>query len=221
MTIAADRDLDVKTAVEEEMEWTPEVDAAGIGIAVQDGTVALSGEVETYAERLAAKHAALRVRGVTAVIDDLTVHPKAKWPATETDIAKEVKRALRASITVPDTVKAEIDEHNVTLIGEVDWDYQRRAAKNAVQFLRGVYRVNSMITLKARPSAADAEERIHHALVRNAQLDASRIHVAVTGNSVTLTGEVRSWAEKKQAGQAAWASPHVTSVDNRLIVRSY
>ncbi|MCK2037221.1 BON domain-containing protein [Microbacterium sp. SSW1-49] len=218
MTIATDRDLDVQTLVTDELEWTPDVDSAGIGVAVEDGAVTLSGEVDTYAERLAAKRAAFRVRGVRAVVDNLTVHPRAPWPVTETDIAKEVERALERAANVPDTVHASIDHHNVTLTGEVDWDFQRKAAKRSVQYLRGVYTVNSMITLKARPSATDTSERITNALARHAQIDARNIHVKVDGGRVTLTGTVRSWAESHQAEDAAWSSPHVTDVDNRINV---
>ena len=56
---------DIHAAVEAELEWTPEVNAAGIGVAVDDGVVTLSGVVEVYAQRAPAKRAALRVRGVT------------------------------------------------------------------------------------------------------------------------------------------------------------
>lgn len=214
------KDLDIQTAVQDELEWTPDVDSAGIGVAVEAGTVTLSGEVDNYAERIAATHAALRVRGVNAVVDDLTVHPRSGWTVTETDIAKEVHRALKWAIDVPDTVKATINDHLVTLTGEVDWDFERRAAKRAVQYLRGVYSVNNMITLAARPSAADTAERIKNAITRNAQLDAATIDATVSGDTVILTGTVRSWAEKQQAGRAAWASPHVRAVDNRIVVRT-
>jgi osmotically-inducible protein OsmY len=214
-------DQDLQIAVQDELDWTPDVDSASIGVAVVDGTVSLSGEVDNYAERLAAKHAALRVRGVITVVDSLSVHPKSSWTVTETDIAKEVERALKRSSNVPDTVKAEIVDRTVTLTGEVHWDFQRQNAKRAVQYLRGVYSVNNRITLNARPSVADAEQRIIKAITRNAQLDAQAITVSVVGNTVTLTGTVRSWAEKQQAGNSAWASPHVTLVDNRLLIRAY
>lgn len=214
-------DHDIQTAVQDELEWTPDVDAAGIGVAVEAGTVSLSGEVDSYAEQVAAARAALRVRGVTAVVDNLAVHPKNGWSVTETDIAKEVQRALKWASTVPDTVKAKIKEHAVILTGQASWDFQRRAAKRAVQYLSGVYSVDNRITLTARPSADDTEERIKKALTRNAQLDANTIDATVSGNRVILTGTVRSWAEKQQAGQAAWASPHVTDVDNRIVVRAH
>ncbi|MFC8733091.1 BON domain-containing protein [Luteimicrobium sp. NPDC057192] len=220
MTVAADHDLSTRKDVQDELEWSADVDAARIGVAVEDGTVTLSGEVASYAELVAAKRAALRVRGVRAVVDDLTVHAASAWPVTETDVAQQVERLFDWSSAIPTTVKAEISNHTVTLVGQVDWDYQRRAAQHAVEKLRGVNTVKNLITLSVRPSAPDTEARIRKALTRNAQLDADSVHVQVDGTVVTLTGRVHSWPEKEQATQAAWASPHVTAVDNRIVVRS-
>ena len=220
MSMAADTDLDIQSLVYDELEWTPDVDAAGIGVAVEDGAVTLSGEVDSLAERLAANRAALRVKGVRAVVDHLSVHPSGRWPVTETDVAKSVEHALESASNVPETVQAHVDGHDVTLSGVVEWDYQRRAAQRAVQYLTGVNSVRNNLTLTARISAADTAERISRALVRNAQVDARNVQVAVAGNKVTLTGTVRSAAERTQAARAAWASPHVNEVENRIVVRS-
>ena len=216
-------DHQIQIAVQDEIEWTPDVDAAGIGVAIENGTVSLFGEVDSYAERLAAKRAALRVRGVTTLVDNLVVRPKFSWSVTDTDIARDVAHALDVASNVPETVKAEIKDHDVTLSGQVSWDFQRQAAVRAVQYLRGVRSVHNTMTLTERPvpNASEAAERIRNALTRNAMLDASAIEVKVAGNKVTLTGTVQSWAEKNQAGQAAWASPQVTGVDNRIAVLGY
>jgi osmotically-inducible protein OsmY len=211
-------DLVLKGTVEDELEWTPEVDAARVGVSVDDGTVMLTGELGTLSERLAARRAALRVKGVRAVVDEMTVHPRAAWPITEADIAKQVDRALRSAVNVPDAVQARIQDHTVNLVGEVDWEYQRVAARHAVENLRGVVRVTSQISLRSRPSGTGTEKRIRDALTRNALLDAESIHVDVEGSDVILSGVVHSWAEKQQAGYAAWSSPHVVHVDNRITV---
>ena len=42
--------------------------------------------------------------------------------------------------------------------------------------------------------------------------------VSVHDSKVTLNGNVRSWAERKAAEQAAWAAPGVTEVDDRLAI---
>lgn len=214
-------DEEIQAAVQRELERTADVDAAGIGVAVEDGTVALSGEVDTLLERIAAKSAALRVHGVMTLIDKLVVHPRSGSTSTETDIAKRVERTLRAASNVPDTVQAEISGHEVTLRGKVEWDFERRAAERAIRYLRGVTWVSNNITLTPRPSAADTEQAIVEAFARNAQLNAEAIQVRVCGDVVTLTGTVRTYAEKQQAGQAGWSSPFVAEVRNELRVRGY
>jgi len=61
--------------------------------------------------------------------------PKSSWTVTDTDIAKEVERALKWVSNVPETIQAEIVDHRRdTLIGEVRWDFQRQAAKRALQY---------------------------------------------------------------------------------------
>lgn len=124
MTIATPTldDQQIQSAVQDELSWTPEVESAGIGVSVSDGVVTLAGEVREYVTRLNAKHAALRVRGVTAIVDDVTVHPSWASSVTEQDIAREVEHALTWAGNVPETVKAEIRGHDVTLTGAVTWN---------------------------------------------------------------------------------------------------
>jgi len=220
MSITGRTDRQIQEAVEAELEWTPEVDAAGIGVAVDDGVVSLSGEVDDYVARSAAKRAALRLRDVTAVVNDLKVHPKTSLAVSEVDIGKDVDHALRSATNVPDTVKAEIDGHAVTLTGQVEWDFERRAAKRAVRYLRGVHFVENRITLTPRASSEDTAENIRRAILRNAQLDAKAIKVVAAGDTVTLSGTVRSWADRRQADLAAWSSPHVSEVYNHIVVKS-
>lgn len=212
-------DHDVQTTVLDELMWAADVDAAAIGVAVNAGVVTLSGHVDDIAGAAAVKDATFRVRGVTTVVDHLLVDQKGET-CSEADMAKAVAAALSWATNVPDTVKAEVREHTVLLTGEVAWDFQRQAASYAVQYLRGIYAVNNMLTLTPRPSATDAEERIREALVRHAQLDANHISVSVRETKAVLTGHVRSWSEKQLVEAATWSSPHVTSVENQLEIRT-
>jgi osmotically-inducible protein OsmY len=215
-------DLQIQSAVESELDWTPNVDAAGIGVAVENGTVALSGEVDSYYEKTAAKRAAFRVKGVHTVTDDLVVRAGSNlWSISETTIAKNVEKAIAWLTTAPNSVRAEVAKHRVILTGEVQWNYERVQAEKAVERIPGVADVENRIALARRPSAVDTAERITNALARNAALDAKGIKVVATGNTVTLTGTVHSWAERMAAENAAWSSPHVTAVDDQLLIRGY
>ena len=61
-------------------------------------------------------------------------------------------------------------------------------------------------------------DAIEKALVRNAQIDAGNVKVVADGGKVTLSGSVRSWGEKNQAGKAAWNAPGVHAVRNDIAV---
>lgn len=219
-TTIEETDRQVQQAVQDELHWTPDLDEAGIGVAVERGVVTLSGDVHSYRQRLAAVAAAHRVRGVTTVADDLRVHPDGTGGTTDTDIAAHLEQALRWTADLPETVKVEVKDHLVTLSGTVMWDYQRAAARRIAERVTGVYGVQDRIVLKPRASVADVSKHITDALARNAALDAKKIAVSSSGSTVTLEGSVRSWAELTQAVKAAWASPNVTDVHNRLVVKS-
>lgn len=215
-------DRSLTSAVTAELAWTPSVAADQVGVvALTNGAVTLSGNVQTYPQKEAAVNAALRVRGVTAVADEIVVQQPAHAP-TDTHIAREAGIALQRTVSVPSgCVKATVHDHVITLSGTVDWHYQREAAQRAVATLSGVSGVRNTITLKHPVvSPTEAKATITAALVRHAQLDAQHIQASVDGTEVILTGTVSSWAERRQAEDAAWRAPGVTHVNNQLRVTS-
>jgi len=214
-------DTELKQAVTDELRWLPYLNSAKIGVAVNDGAVMLSGEVDSYPEKLQAEHAAMRVRGVTAIAEELTV--RGKWQgAGDQDIAREATDALARAVNVPDgAVTATVHEHVITLSGHVPWDYQRESAARAVRYLKGVTGVNNAIFVKPTVSASGIRTAISAALVRSAEVDGRAVTVhAGDDGKVRLEGTVHSWHEREVAQRSAWFAPGVTAVVNDLHVRA-
>lgn len=211
-------DTQLQADVLEEIRADPQTPASEIGVAVSDGVVTLSGEVDSLAKRLSIGRAAERVRGVKAVADNVLVHLPVDHRQSDEDLAHAVVNALIWDTEVPDkTIKARVQDRWVWLVGEADWQFQRMAAERAVENLGGIKGVTNLVRIKRRVPAAELQAQIEAALARNAKLQHRAIGVAVDGSAVVLTGTVQSWGERMAAEHAVWASP-VTDVENRLEV---
>ena len=220
MTTATYRDADIQQGVLEEFEWDPQVEPTEIGVQVDDGVVTLTGAVDVYSKKLAAERAARRVDGVRAVANDLSV--KSLRTHNDTDIAKAAANALEANTIVPGgAVDVTVNNGKINLSGTVGWDFQRIAAADAVRRLPGVRDVVNAIAIRQpNVSAVEIKNGIERALVRAAEVDATRIQVHADGGHVRLAGIARTWAEKQAASLAAWNAKGVTAVTNEIKVRS-
>jgi osmotically-inducible protein OsmY len=185
--------------------------------------VTLSGTVDSYAKKLAAERAALRVGGVRAVANDIAVRLVVPThDRTDTSIAKAVSEALDSNVLVPKgRIKVAVELGRVTLEGDVDWQFEREEAERTARRVDGVVDVTNEIVVKPRGNVTEAEIKsgIERALLRSAEVDAEQIKVIVEGGRVILTGVVHSWAEREAAEQAAWRAPGVTQVVNKIEVR--
>ena len=209
-------DNQLKQDIETELRWDPKVNAAEIGVTVNEGVVSLLGTVDTYAEKWAAEDATKRVSGVRTVAQDLSVKILTNHKHNDTEIAAAVQSALKWNVYVPTTVTAGVAAGVVTLQGQVTWNYQRDAAERAVRYLTGVVSIYNAITMKPEVTAAQVKEKVVAALQRQATTDAKSIEVNASGGRVTLTGHASSWQSIADAANAAWAAPGVTEVVDHL-----
>ena len=214
-------DAQLKKDIQDELGWDPAVHATDIGVIVKDGIVTLTGHLSSYAEKYAAERATERVSGVQALVMEVDVRLPSSSKRDDADLANAARNALAWNVVVPDShIQLKVEKGWVTLTGEVEWDYQRKAADRAVRDLLGVVGVSNLIKVKPHVSTSDVQKKIQEALARQAETEAQQLQVLVDGSRVTLRGKVHSWVERQAAQGAAWSAPGITNVVNEVKVRS-
>jgi osmotically-inducible protein OsmY len=212
-------DKDLKQHVQNALEWDPSIDQSDIGVSVDEGVVTLRGNVRSYGEKSMAEQVTLRVYGVKGIANNLDVRLGSSATRTDTDLAQAAVGALAWNTFVPaGKVTVSVSHGVITLKGTLDWQYQKDAAARVVRDLTGVKAVANDIAVKASVNAPDVRDKIEAAFTRSAEIDARRINVTARDGKVILSGNVRSWGERREAERAAWAAPGVTQVEDRLFV---
>jgi osmotically-inducible protein OsmY len=215
-------DHKLRQDVLEELDFEPSLDASHIAVGVHDGVVTLSGSVPSYADKLAAERAAKHVFGVRAIAQNLEIRLPSDKKTADDDIAKRAADILRWRVGVPaDRITIKVEKGVVTLGGQVDWQFQRKQAENAVHNLTGVLGITNLIRVSARPQTREIKDKIQQALRRSAELDASHVTVHAEGGTAILGGKVHAWYERDLAEQAAWSAPGVTDVEDRIEIEPW
>lgn len=215
-----DDDVKLRDDVLRALDWEPEIEPAGIGVAVKDAVVTLFGHVDGLAPMRVVERTVRRVRGVVAIVDQIEVRLPVESQRTDEDIARAAAMALEWNVSVPHgRVSPMVRDGTVVLSGEVDWQYQRQAAADAVRTLRGVRGVVDEIALVPRERHPDLKARVLQALGRSSEINTSGIAVEVIGSRVIMRGVVGTWAEREEAERLAWGAPGVVAVENELVVR--
>ncbi len=205
--------------VEDALKWEPMLNDAEIGVTVKDGIVTLTGTVDNFSKKMQAEDAAKNVVGVKVVVEKIEVRIITSWNKSDDEIAAEVVYALKWNWAIPNTkVIAIVKDGWVTLEGDLNWEYQRVAVKEAVANLLGVKGVINNTTLDPQYKDAIEAKEIKRALDRHWSLNARDIKVDVSGPKVTLNGTVKSMYQKSEASKIAWKAPGVGLVANDLVV---
>jgi osmotically-inducible protein OsmY len=210
---------DIRDAVELELGYDPLVDMSDITVKNLNGEVALNGTVPSFPQYLEAAAAARRVSGVKSVHNHLeVVLPPVNYrdDATLTTMANN---ALALNIAVPDGVEATAKNGNLTLSGTVSYGAERTTAEDTVAGLTGIRNLSDDVAISNDADPVDVTVYVQHALDRYALIpDDSDVTVDTDGNTVTLSGHVRTWAEHDAAVGAAWMPVGVYEVRDDLYV---
>lgn len=136
-------DTELKTYVLTELRWDRSLNLAQIGVDVKDGVVTVKGEVAAFPEKWALERMVKRIEGVRDIVVRIDVVLPSMSQRTDADIARSANTVLqRMSFASINPIKVLVEAGWVTLSGNMDWEYQRRAALSAVRPLVGVLGVN-------------------------------------------------------------------------------
>jgi osmotically-inducible protein OsmY len=212
-------DSELQRDVLDEFETDASIDASQIGVTAKDGVITLTGSVTRYVDRMTAEDVAKSIAGVRAVANDIEVRISGAGERNDSEIASAALSALSWNTVIPEErIQLTVRDGWVTLEGDVDWPFQRDAARRAVSYLNGVKGVFNRIALKQKAGPEEIRVRIADAFRRHADVDAQHVRVEVQDGSVMLKGMVPTWFERTEAERIALASPGVTEVENHLTI---
>jgi osmotically-inducible protein OsmY len=130
-----------------------------VSVDVKRGHVTLSGTVDSYAKKLAARDAAHRAAGAVELTDTIQVSLPGTATRTDAEVAAAVARALEWDVFVPDRrIRLAVRNGRITLEGDVDYSWQRQDTLRVVRHVAGVraiidhIRVRSAVSPRPQPA---------------------------------------------------------------------
>jgi osmotically-inducible protein OsmY len=197
----------------------PHVHADEIAVEALDGDVLVRGTVGAMLQRLEAVRTIRGVDGVRSVEDELRVRPMGAAAQADADTQAAVLAALIGddSVRAAD-VNVQCRDGVVTLRGLVELAHRRDRAERVALAVPGVRRVKNHLKVLSVVSAEAVAELVTDAIGADAIVGAAQITVNVDDDVVTLTGTVRTPAEREAAVAAAAGARGVNDVHDKVRV---
>lgn len=206
-------------AVRNELDFAPDIDAARIGVVVNQGIVTLVGTARSAEDKERVASVALRVWGVRALVNHLAIDADGITRWSDEAIALNAAEWLTQTLGgQAGLVTIVVESGRITLGGTVETDALKSQVEKEVAKLAGVGAVTNMIEIAGAARIEEVINQIKAALVPLGVLSVNAISVNVEHGNVTLGGRVNSWHAREEAERAARRCPGVHNVDNRLFV---
>lgn len=230
---ASDRnDDEILSDVAQGLKWNALVDHEMIKVAVDDGTVTLTGVVGSAAEKRQAVITSW-VSGVrrvdTSGLDtcywarDPMLRKNKYTLKSDEDVRTAVRSALEKDPRVSaDDVAVTVSSGIVTLRGRVDSLTSSRVAQQDARNTVGVAIVKNHLKVKPLPvfvNDAELEQKIENAFERDTYVEDYEIAVVVNNGIADLFGSVDTSFEKARAEDVASMIRGIYAVDNNIQVQ--
>lgn len=154
----------LQSAIERLLEIDKNIRGYGIRVRTRNGTVFLSGIVDTLREKEYLNELLLSIPGVSSVVNDVTI--STDGAVNDTSVTIEVAEELQGTPGVDlRHIGAKVKDSVATLVGRSKDRHEIEAARKAAAKARGVKAVKSEVRSKEeeRPSL----EKVFHSQVQN------------------------------------------------------
>jgi osmotically-inducible protein OsmY len=209
----------IKKEVVDNLFWDSRVSAADVEVTVSDGKVTLEGTVPTLQARRAALLDAYAVSGVQTVDNEIAVRYEDLLPTSE-EVEQRVRYVLAWNPDIDSTdIEVRVDAGLVTLEGTVDAFWKKLHAADLAMTVGGVLDVINKLAVVPTDDVVDETIAgdIVAALSRNSLVSPEAVDVTVRNGFVSLEGTVPSRLARDAALEAAYYTPGVTGVEDRLV----
>ena len=199
-------DAEIEEAVRDALIYDPRVLSYQPDVTVSDGTVTLSGTVDTLEAKRAAEADTRNVVGVWRVKNLLKVRPPSL--VSDADLEADLRSAF-GSDPYLERWDIEVDASYgfVTLSGTVNTSFEKDRAERVAEGVPGVTAVLNRLDFDYRWTWKpdwEIEADIHDQLWWSPFVDADEVDVSVKHGVATLSGTVDTWAEWDAATENAF-----------------
>jgi osmotically-inducible protein OsmY len=221
MSIATDQEL--QTQVIDKLHWDDRVNAANVGVTVNDAKVTLRGTVPSYRAKALAEQDTKEIEGITEVFNHLQVqYPDTIPVPIDEEIASNVANAFTWDTDIDaDKIDVSVIGGMLTLRGTVDAYWKKFQVEDISYGITGVIDIINELAVvpTKKPQDEEIARSIENALERNTFVEAEDVNVVVEDGRVTLTGFVPNWGAWRAAHNVATYTKGVIKVVDGLAIR--